>query len=118
MANGKIMKATIIIILSSFIFHSCNYLMCGELTGEWKFKSERANKASTVLKVEDIPCEFYYINVMATTKVIDTPAIDALHKYLYDEKKVGWQVLLVHNAEGKYLFSHIYNNSNYTQKGD
>ena len=59
MAHGKIMKATIIILLSSFIFHSCNYIMCGELTGEWKKKLDRANEVSAGLKMKDIPCEFY-----------------------------------------------------------
>ena len=105
------MKATTIIILFSFIFQSCNYLLCGELTGEWKNKLEKANEFSASLKVENIPCEFYYINVIATTKLIDTSAIHSLHKYLYDEKsKVGWQVLLVHNVKGKYLFCRRYNN--------
>jgi hypothetical protein len=116
MAHGKIMKATTIIILFSFIFQSCNYLLCGELTGEWKNKLEKANEFSASLKVENIPCEFYYINVIATTKLIDTSAIHSLHKYLYDEKsKVGWQVLLVHDAEWKYLFSHRYDNSIFLQ---
>lgn len=33
--------------------------MCGELTGEWKKKLDRANEVSAGLKMKDIPCEFY-----------------------------------------------------------
>ena len=48
--------------------------------------------------------------------MIDTSDIHSLHQYLYDEKnKVGWQVLLVHNANGKCLFSHRYDNSIFLQ---
>lgn len=93
--------------------------MCGELSGEWKEQFERANATTVSVKAENIPCEFYYINVIITTKHIDTTAIHSIHKYLYNKKsKIGWQVLLVYNTEGQYLFSHRYNDSIYIQKGD
>ncbi|MBX2925919.1 MAG: hypothetical protein KF746_27230 [Chitinophagaceae bacterium] len=113
------MKEAVIIILLAFLGFSCNNFLCGELSGEWKKQLERAKANAVNLKIENIPCEFYYINATVTSNHIDTIAIHSIHKYLYDEKsKTGWQVILVHNAEGKYLFSHKYNNSIYVQTGD
>ncbi len=59
------------------------------------------------------------MKVTITSKNIDTAAIHAIHPYLYNQKaKTGWPVLLVHDAEGKYLFSHNYNDSIFVQTGD
>ncbi len=113
------MKKFLIISVFSFLLYSCDSIVCGELSGEWKLQFEKAATATTNLKLENIPCEFYYINVIANSNKIDTNTIHSLHKLLYNQKnKIGWQVLLVYNAEGKYLFSHRYNNSIYIQTGD
>lgn len=98
---------------------SCDNFPCGELTGDQKALLANAQARATNLKIENIPCEFYYMKVTATTKDIDTAAIRAIHPYLYNQKaKIGWAVLMVHDADGKYLFSHNYNDSIFIQTGD
>lgn len=112
------MKLTIIPVLSVFLF-SCSSTLCGELTGAVKAQLENAKAKAPNLKIENIPCEFYYMNVTVTTKNVDTAAIHAIHPYLYNQKtKTGWAVLLVHDAEGKYLFSHNYTGNIFIQTGD
>jgi hypothetical protein len=113
------MRAATIIAMLVVMGSSCNNFICGELTGEWKTQLENAKAHAANLKIENTPCEFYYINVTATSKKIDTSAIHSIHKYLYNEKNnIGWQVALVYDVEGKYLFSHRYNDSIYIQKVD
>jgi hypothetical protein len=113
------MKYILAILVSSSFLLSCNNLTCGELTGEWKEQYEKANSVAVDLKVENIPCEYFYINVILKTKVVDTSAIHSIHRYLYNEKnKIGWQVLQVYDVNGKYIFSHKYNDNIYIQTGD
>ena len=109
----------VFLIISFLCIYSCTSITCGELSGEWKMKYERARSFSNDFTIENIPCDFYYINVVVNSPFVDTAAIHSLHNYLYDENlKVGWQVLLVYDADRNYLFSHKYNGTIYIQKGD
>jgi hypothetical protein len=89
------------------------------LTGQWKTQFEKAKLNTDNLEVENIPCEFYYIKVVVHNTKVDTSAICAIHKHLYNKNdNIGWQVLLVYDLDKKYLFSHRYNGSIYFQQGD
>lgn len=111
------MKTAIILFL--FFLSSCSSILCGELTGEWKQMLEKASAVFPELKVENIPCEFYYIDIFISSEKIDTSEIHSLHKYLYDHKsRIGWQVLQVYDSKQQYLFSHRYNNDMFIQTGD
>ena len=113
------MKLLIVPAILSATLLSCDNTLCGELSGASKAQYEAAKARATNLKIENIPCEPYYINVIVTTKNIDTATIHAIHPYLYNQKtKTGWPVLLVHDADGKYLFRHNYNNNIFVQSGD
>lgn len=113
------MKHLLIAIILLSFFLSCNTVLCGKLKGEWKSQYEKANTVAVNMKVEYIPCEYFYINVFLNNKNIDTSYIRSIHKYLYNEKtKVGWPVLQIYNEKGKYLFSLNYEGSCYVQKGD
>ena len=108
-----------VLLVICFTLFSCDSTSCGELTGEWKKQYEKANSIAKNFKVESIPCEYSYINLILKSKIIDTSAIRVIHKYLYNEKKsIGWNIILVYDTDGKYLFSHKYNDSIYVQKGD
>lgn len=113
------MKYIIALTFAHIVFSSCNSVLCGDLTGEWKQQFDNANVNAGNLRVENIPCEFFYINVIVPIGKVDTFSIHSIHKYLYNqEKKSGWQVLLVYDIKENYLFSHKYNDSIYIQNGD
>jgi len=70
-----------------------------------------------VLHVENVPCEFYYINHIAKTKYADTTLIKSVHDILYNEElKAGWLVLRICNQAGRYLFSHTYPDRIFSEK--
>ncbi len=113
------MKYVAFFIFSSLLFVSCSESLCGKLSGEWKRQYDSANKFSAKLKLENIPCDFYYINVVVLDGLVDTASIHKVHKFLYNPKNnSGWQALLVYSNEGKYLFTHNYNDSIFIQNGD
>jgi hypothetical protein len=113
----QLMIYSIIFIL---FLSSCNRFLCGELPPELKMKINRVNNLySDYLKVENIPCENFYINVVFHNDKIDTSMVHSVHKILYDkENNIGWPVLLVYNMQEEYIFSHNYENKIYKQSGD
>ena len=108
-----------ILICAFTLFLSCNNILCGELSGEWKSLYEQTKSKIVNLEVEHIPCEFYYINVIVQNEKIDTLAIHNIHRNLYNTKSnIGWQVLQVYDLKKNYLFSHHFNGKIYVQNGD
>lgn len=114
------MKSKLIFGLFIYCFcYSCNTFLCGELTGEWKQQFENANSKAIKFKIENIPCEYFYINLIMLSNEIDTSSIRSIHKILYNkENRIGWQVIKVYDNNRKYLFSHNYNDNIYIQTGD
>jgi hypothetical protein len=94
----------------TLLFYSCNSIFCGELTGEWASTLNLVkNKYINNFRIENIPCDFYYINITALNKNIDTALLNTVHKELYNPiNKVGWLVLKVYDNKGNFLFVHKY----------
>lgn len=117
MKNKIILLKLFILIL---ILESCGSFLCGELTGDWKEMYEKAQvEYSNDLSVERIPCDFFYIKVVNKGNTIDTNVIHNVHKELFNvNKKIGWEVLMVYDANENYIFSHSYNGKMYVQTGD
>ena len=108
------------LILLSILLNSCNYILCGELTGEWKNQLEKAKTFNKDFIIENIPCEFSYINLTINSNIIDTASIREIHKILYNEehKVVGWGSILVYDSNHKYLFTHNHRGNIYVESGD
>lgn len=109
----------IVLILGAIFFARCNNL-CGALTGVGKEMVNTASlKYDSILTIENIPCESRYINIKWKTDIIDTSAINDLHKILYNDSiKKGWATLMVFDRHGNYLYSHSSTNKIYRQTGD
>jgi hypothetical protein len=105
------------------LFFTCTYScrnICGTLDSD---SQSRIVKANNILDsngyVENIPCEYTYLNVHINSSVIDTNIINSIHYVLYDSKnKKGWQVLLIYDNQDKYVFSHHLAGRFYHQTGD
>ena len=103
------MKLNILLLLFFVIFiYSCNTILCGKLNDELQAIQDSANnKYSEHLLIENIPCEYYYINLTFKNNYIDTNLIHSVHEILYNkERRIGWQVIFVYNSKGEYIFSH------------
>lgn len=96
----------IIFTICVFVLCSCSGLLCGDLNGEWlKLLTNANNKYSSKFSIENIPCEFYYINVTIKCNNNDTVLLKDLHSELYDStRKIGWPVFVVFDKEKNYLF--------------
>ena len=119
--NQKAYQITLFLsIIHLVIIASVACSFCGELPENLKSKIDIANTHfGKFVELEPIPCEMRYFNVNLKTEKCDTLMINDLHELLYDsEKHDGWITLLVHDASGKYLFSHGKNGNIYKQSGD
>lgn len=115
-------KIIIYSILFSFVFanlFSCNFI-CGKLNvNEQKMIDSVNSYYVNKFRIENIPCEYIYINLKLYSNKIDTISINQAHKILYDEKKkLGWQTIIIYDKNGKYVISHSNNGVFYYQTGD
>lgn len=94
---------------------SCDYILCGDLKGDWLALKQNAEREfGDQFDIENIPCEFYYINIKAKKSDIDTSALKTLHYTLFDSSKnIGWRTLVVFDRNGNYLFEDPLNGPRY-----
>jgi len=117
------MKKLFIIIFSLLLVSSCNQItafFCGELEGDLKALYQHAErKYADKILIERIPCEAIYINAYLLDNEVDSILVNSLHQDLYNQqKKIGWQTILVCDKAGNYLFSHSSKGKFYQQSGD
>lgn len=109
---------TLILVYCVLSYSSCTSLLCGELSGDWRIMMGDAEaKYSDKLVIENIPCEFYYLDVKLKKGVgADTVLIAQAHRDLYNpEKRIGWLLVNVYDSNNKYIFSHRHNGGIYVR---
>jgi hypothetical protein len=110
----KIFKICFIVLFGVTIY-SCNNTLCGELSGDWlSLKVNAQKKFSGQFDIENIPCEYYFINIKLKHVVFDSTLLKKLHYELYDSsKKVGWPTFIVYDKNGNYLYHDVNNGVRY-----
>lgn len=116
-------KLFTIIFLLLLVHYSCSRItefFCGELEGDLKALYQHAErKYVDKILIERIPCEAIYINAFLLDNEVDSILVNSLHQDLYNQqKKIGWQTILVYDKAGNYLFSHSLPGQFYQQSGD
>jgi len=113
------MKLTILLLLI-LLLSSCTDTFCGKIDNRHQEMLDKVNlRYKNILKVENIPCEYIYLEVHYEIVEVDTILLNEVHNLLYDEnQRTGWQTLLIYDYRGDYIFSHSKNGNIYYQIGD
>ncbi len=106
-------RYSVLVILASLLLSSCDYLtriFCGNLVEvEQKMVDTVEKNYGKYVSVKPIPCENLYIRIYLKEDLRDTVILHSIHDELYNEKTTdGWQDMIVHDTQGRYLFTHTY----------
>jgi disulfide oxidoreductase YuzD len=106
------MLRKLIFFVVLFSIYGCNYFTkkaCGDISTKEKSKIEYLEKKYK-LKIENIPCEYRYLNIYIDKIDMNDSSLNRVHKEIIDSKELNFHSIHVYDISNKNkLFEQYFN---------
>lgn len=104
------MNRLLFIAINCLIVVSCDEFLCGSLDkGSQELINNASEKYNESVKIENIACEYHYLNIYLRSNKLDLDTVSLIHNELYNSKsQKGWRSIHVFDKNDVFLYIHHY----------